>query len=117
MGGIFCGALSYADDIILLSPSYQGMQNMLDISNVFAKEQFIQFNAKKSHTLIFKSNCYKYISCAPLYLKGQSIQYSCKKKHLGHMLNINVHNSVDIECVASDFIKSVNRPWFCQLVC
>ena len=24
------------------------------------------------------------------------------------MLNINVHNSVDIECVASDFIKSVN---------
>ena len=50
MGGIFCGALSYADEIILLSPSYRGMQNMLDISDVFAKEHFIQFNAKKSHT-------------------------------------------------------------------
>ena len=49
MGGIFCGALSYADDIILLSPSYRGMQNMLDICDVFAKEHFIQFNAKKSH--------------------------------------------------------------------
>ena len=24
------------------------------------------------------------------------------------MLNINVHNSVDTECVASNFIKSVN---------
>ena len=69
----FCGALSYADDIILLSPSYRGMQNMLDICDVFAKEHFIQFDAKKSHTLIFKSNCYKYISYAPLYLKGQSI--------------------------------------------
>ena len=30
VGSHFCGAFGYADDIMLLSPSVSGLQNMLD---------------------------------------------------------------------------------------
>ena len=36
VGSHFCGAFGYADDIMLLSPSVSGLQNMLDCCSEFA---------------------------------------------------------------------------------
>ena len=36
VGSKFCGAFAYADDIILLSPSINGLQNMLNCCSKFA---------------------------------------------------------------------------------
>ena len=48
MGGHFMRMIMYADDILLLSPTVQGLQIMLDkCSDIFGNIK-LQFNAKKS---------------------------------------------------------------------
>ena len=44
----FVGALSYADDITLLSPSLQGLQYMVNICEEYGKEFHVTFNDKKT---------------------------------------------------------------------
>ena len=44
----FVGALSYADDITLLSPSLKGLQYMVNICEEYGKEFHVTFNDKKT---------------------------------------------------------------------
>ena len=48
----FTGALGYADDIILLAPSKNALNSMLDIANKFAERNSIIFNASKCKYVI-----------------------------------------------------------------
>ena len=41
IGNQFAGAPAYADDVILLSPSLTGLQNMLDVCKIYSNEFFI----------------------------------------------------------------------------
>jgi len=60
IGHHFVGALGYADDLILLSPSLTGLMNMIKICEDYACEHDILFNGKKSKYLIFgKDGKYK----------------------------------------------------------
>ena len=45
---IFMGALSFADDITLLSPSLRGLNEMLHICSLYADYFDITFNSKKN---------------------------------------------------------------------
>ena len=47
------GALSYADDITLLSPSLQGLQYMVNICEEYGKEFHVTFNDKKTTGMVF----------------------------------------------------------------
>ena len=49
----FVGALSYADDITLLSPSLQGLQYMVNICEEYGKEFHVTFNDKKTTGMVF----------------------------------------------------------------
>ena len=54
------GALSYADDITLLSPSVQGLQYMVNICEEYGKEFHVTFNDKKTTGMVFgtsNGNC------------------------------------------------------------
>jgi len=42
----FVGCIMYADDLLLLSPSLQGMQSMLDICSSFVNSHNIVFYVK-----------------------------------------------------------------------
>ena len=42
------GALSYADDITLLSPSLRGLNEMLHVCSLYADNFDITFNSKKT---------------------------------------------------------------------
>ena len=48
MGHYFVGALGYADDLILLSPTVYGLELMIIICENYAKEHSILFNGNKS---------------------------------------------------------------------
>ena len=48
MNGTFMGALSYADDITIISPSIRGLNKMLSICAEFANNYCITFNCAKS---------------------------------------------------------------------
>ena len=56
IGHVFTGALSYADDLILLAPSRSAMKTLLGICESFSSEYALQFNAGKSKHLFFTSN-------------------------------------------------------------
>ena len=47
--------LSYADDLILFSPSAKGLQKLLDICFNYGCDYDIQYNAAKSQVMYFES--------------------------------------------------------------
>ena len=53
LGHRFCGALGYADDVILLSPTITSMKLMLNCAELFANEYHVKFNPSKSSCLFF----------------------------------------------------------------
>jgi hypothetical protein len=53
IGGVFAGAIAYADDVCLLSPSLQGLREMLLVVESFALSYYVQFNPEKSVLLLF----------------------------------------------------------------
>ena len=46
-GSWYVGGLAYADDIMLLLPTVNGLQTMLDVCGQFAKENAMKFNVQK----------------------------------------------------------------------
>ena len=48
MGHMFVGALAYADDIVLISPTVHGMRSMLNTCDEYAKDFDVVFNGSKS---------------------------------------------------------------------
>ena len=53
VGSHCCGAFEHADDIMLLSPSVSGLQNMLDCCSEFAYTYNVKFNPSKSKCITF----------------------------------------------------------------
>ena len=83
MGHHFVGAFGYADDIILLCPSLEGMREMVKICEDYATLHNILFNGKKSVYLIFGD--YKYN--VSLTVKNEKVPRSDSALHLGHFLH------------------------------
>ena len=52
MGGVYAGALAYADDLMLLSPSVSALRKMVNICQNYAQEYDIKFNGSKSQFII-----------------------------------------------------------------
>ena len=48
IGRKFCGALAYADDLTLISPTVQGLQSMITLCEKFGLEYSIKFNDEKT---------------------------------------------------------------------
>ena len=65
---LFVGCILYADDIILLSPSVTGLQQMLDKCSEVATSISLVFNVNKSHCIVVG----KFYNCviAPMMLCG-----------------------------------------------
>ena len=55
MGGHFTGALAYADNITLLSPSMSGLRTLSKVCEEYAIEIDVTFNGKESQLLFFRS--------------------------------------------------------------
>ncbi len=61
IGTHFTGALAYADDVILLSPSRSGLQKMINICECFGIDFQVTFNDKKKSICFSKSNDTGYV--------------------------------------------------------
>ena len=75
IGRFFVGALVYADDIVLLSPTASGMRSLLRLCDTFASDFSVVFNAAKSKCLWFKarSNSTSHCNNAPSFLIGGNV--------------------------------------------
>ena len=78
VANLFAGAFGYADDLLLISPSRSGLQDMLNITEKYTKDNKIGFstnpNPDKSKTkgILLSKNELKW-SPVPLELSGNNL--------------------------------------------
>ena len=90
IANLFCGAVGFCDDILLIAPTRDGMQLMLDTCEDFASRNNLQFstdpNPTKSKTkCIFMIGKRKNMSKpVPLKLSGKELPWVASATHLGH---------------------------------
>ncbi len=100
LGQYFCGAVGYADDIILLCPTLSGLRKMVNVCERYAQQHDVLFNGKKSKLLVFGSKEPKDVNVS---VNGQNVPLCDTAVHLGHMLS-----TIDkYECV-KDGVKRFN---------
>ena len=88
----YAGIDVYADDIVLLSPSLDGLQNMVDTCCRYAKRFNLEFstdeNPQKS-----KTKCMSFLkkerTIRPIYLNGKALPWVNTIKHLGTTIKNN----------------------------
>ena len=80
IGSLFYGCILYADDIILLSGSCDGLQKLLDICGNYGIEWDIEFNPGKSVACTFGG---KSPSTGNVHFLSQQLQWSTQVKYLG----------------------------------
>jgi len=56
IGGTFINILAYADDIVLIAPSWHGLQHLLDIVVQHSKAIDMSLNSQKSVLTLLYSN-------------------------------------------------------------
>ena len=114
--GKFTGAVGYADDNLVMSPTLEGLQTMMKTCETFAKEHNLQFSTnedpKKSKTkcVAFLKNPRKLKS---IKLNGNNlpwIDFPDTVKHLGSTID-NSHNglSADVMQKRAKFIQCNNE--------
>ena len=81
----YMGALSYADDITLISPSLYGLNRMLDICDTFAIDNFIIFNRKK--TICIKYGEDVRVS-EQVFMNRSLLSWNSEVRHLGTIFSI-----------------------------
>ena len=101
IGGIFAGAGSYCDDLVLLSPTRTALQAQMTICKNYAKKYNLTFstnqNPQKSKTkcLLFSHNK-REEEPSPVYLNDTPLFWVKQAEHLGHMLSDS--GSQDKDC-------------------
>lgn len=91
IGNRFAGALCYADDIMLLTPTRKAMNSFLLICENYSREYELMFNASKSKTVVFNSETDDMFS-----LHGNHIEIVQSEAHLGNFFGANsFHSQID----------------------
>ena len=115
MFDMFVGVTVYADDVILLAPSRAALQEMLKVTDKFAKNNNIVFSTNedpaksKSKCLWFNGKVDQSRYPAPLVLNGRKLPWVKSALHLGHQLRQECSMEHDAWTARAKFIdKSVS---------
>ena len=97
----FCGALSYADDIILLAPTLTSKKWMLSIilCEHFTSDYDVIFNTSKSKSLVFPDLG---VTDMNIPFMGAVIEHVSDYSHLGYIIGSEC-DSMNIQCCISYF--------------
>jgi hypothetical protein len=105
VGDVYTGSVAYADDLILLSPTLRGLDEMIKICELYAAEHNIIFNGKKSKLMRFSKNPFE--SYADVYVSDQKVEKVQKMEYLGHTIYEDRSNSM-MGVIVNDFNVKVN---------
>lgn len=82
IGNCFMGALGYADDITLLTPTKAALCKMLDICSVFSREFDIKFNPSKCQLVVLDKH--REVMNAAIQFEDKVILSEASAVHLGN---------------------------------
>jgi len=112
--GVYLGIWVYADDIILLSPSRQALQEMVTICENFANSIKMKFstnaNREKSKTkcILFGKSNIDVNDIHPISLNGLPLPFVKDVKHLGNILECDNSMSKDCSIKRAQFISKIH---------
>ena len=103
--GIFVACIMFADDLCLITPTRESMQQMLDVCREYCSEFNLSFNAKKSKTMLFGN---QRNSVKPLSLDGTTIDIVSEWRYLGTTIVAGKELSFSARSELRSFYCSVN---------
>ena len=95
-GGI-CNHLFYADDSVLLSPSPNALQRLLDCCHDFAIKNELVYNESKTKCMVFKPKCMSNLYVPCFYLNSVELLVTEKQKYLGVIITCDQEDNCDIK--------------------
>ena len=107
IGHVSYSALGYADDVGLLTPSVQALQDLLHICETFSEEFRVVYNSKKTTCMRIGSNGDP--PARAVSLNGSPLTWTRRIKHLGNIITCDLKDSEDITFKKGAFISQVNR--------
>jgi len=99
IGGMFVNLFAYADDMVMLAPSWHAMQALIKLLDIWCAELDIECNTKKTVCMIFKPrNKTRYITddFPNFILSGCALNFVSEFRYLGHVLNDKLNDDDDI---------------------
>ncbi|XP_047988435.1 uncharacterized protein LOC125227784 [Leguminivora glycinivorella] len=90
--------ISYADDMVLLTPSVRAMRKLLGICEEYVGKHGLLYNAKKSEYMVFKAVGGKLPESVPVIkLNYNELKRVHAFKYLGHYVTEDLKDQLDIE--------------------
>ena len=108
--GFWVGACGYADDLILMAPSRDVLQNMLNVCQSYAIEHNLEFSTdpvptkSKSKCIYFCGRLSRVTYPDPLELAGKKLPWVLSADHLGHTLSQKTNMEKDCQRARAKFI-------------
>ena len=115
IGGYWLGGCGYADDLILLAPSRDVLQRMIEVCEIYASEHNLEFSTHPEPSKS-KTKCVYFCGRVggrvrypdPVYLDGKALPWVESADHLGHTLHQLTSMDKDCQRARGKFIsKSV----------
>ena len=100
-------SLLWADDLVLLSSSAQGLQNAIDRTFSFYKDLGLDLNTKKTKVMIFNPRGIK-LPGFNFFVSGSPLEIVDNYQYLG----IKLKTSGSLQFAASELLAKANRAWF-----
>jgi hypothetical protein len=109
-GQLFAGAVVYADDIVLLSPSIKGLMILLRATYDFANFHKLKFNPNKSFCVKFNKSDKDNVTLPNSYidLGGVQVKWVSKVTHLGNIITHNLDDISHLSHLTADFYVRLN---------
>ena len=101
--------IAYADDVVLLAPSFASLQMLLDIAYEEALKLELEFNANKSKVIVF-NHCKKTTEVKKNFvLGGRQVEFARTIRYLGYEIVDTLCNENDINCKMRKFYAEFNQ--------
>ncbi|XP_013171402.1 PREDICTED: uncharacterized protein LOC106120594 [Papilio xuthus] len=88
--------ISYADDMVLLSPSLSGLRKLISICECYAEAQGLKYNSTKSELMLFKAGSKTY-DIPPVKLNNHPLKRVERVKYLEHWVTDTLNDDLDLE--------------------
>lgn len=111
LGGVMVNILAYADDIVLIAPSWRGLQYLINIVLSHISKIDMVANPAKSVCMLFapkRRNLIVTGQFPPLQLGDEVLHYVSTFKYLGHRIANDITDDSDIQREVSNLFVRTN---------
>ena len=97
VAGTCMNNLSYADDMVLITPDAKSMNQLLQICQNFALDHFITYSVTKTEAMLIKPRGMRDFVPPKIFIGPSEVQYVESFKYLGHIIYKEFTDDSDIE--------------------